>query len=103
MRLRDIAHSRAGDKGDTVQISVIARDEAQYSLLERAVTIDRVLAHLGGIRVHAARRFELPAIGALSFVLEGALNGGVTRSLVLDAHGKTLGAQLLDMEIHGDG
>jgi hypothetical protein len=44
-------------------------------------------------------RFVLPNLQAVNFVLHGVLSGGVTRSLALDAHGKTLGAQLLDMEI----
>jgi hypothetical protein len=99
MLLRSIAHVRTGDKGDISQISVIAYDEADYPVLARSVTLERILAHLGALGVRSARRFELPALGALNFVLEGALRGGVTRSLNLDAHGKTLGAQLLDIEI----
>lgn len=102
MLLGDIAHLRTGDKGDVSQISVIAYDPADYPRLARQVTVDRVLAHLATLRVRQARRFELPALGALNFVLEGALSGGVTRSLALDAHGKSLGAQLLDLALDDD-
>ena len=95
MTLGEVAHLRTGDKGDTSQISVIAYDEDDYALLVRAVTVERVLAHLSRLEVRRAHRYELPGIGrALNFVLEGALGGGVTRSLALDAHGKSLGAQL---------
>lgn len=99
MRLGDLAHMRTGDKGDISQISVIAYDPDDYPLLVAEVTAARVLAHLGDLPVRGARRYELPGLGALNFVLEGALSGGVTRSLALDAHGKSLGAQLLDLPI----
>lgn len=99
MILRDIAHLRTGDKGDISQIAVFAYDPEHYPLLERQVTPARVAGHLGALPIAAIRRYELPALGALNFVIEGALQGGVTRSLALDAHGKTLGAQLLDLAL----
>ncbi|MDE1914866.1 MAG: hypothetical protein KGJ57_00230 [Sphingomonadales bacterium] len=99
MRLREIAHARTGDKGDTSQICVFARDPAHFPLLERRLTTERVAAHLSGLRPRRIDRYVLAELGAVNFVLHGALSGGVTRSLALDAHGKTLGAQLLDMEM----
>ncbi|MXP24447.1 hypothetical protein GRI39_00080 [Altererythrobacter indicus] len=99
MLLRDIAHLRTGDKGDVSQISVIAFSTEDYALLESEVTVERLLDHLPNISVRHAHRYELPNLGALNFVLEGALTGGVTRSLALDAHGKSLGAQLLDLPV----
>lgn len=97
IRLGDVAHLRSGDKGDTAQISVIAYDTSDYPLLVRELTAERVVAHLSGLTVRRAIRYELPKLGALNFVLDGALGGGVTRSLALDTHGKTLAAQLLDL------
>ncbi|MFV0625312.1 hypothetical protein ACBY01_15050 [Sphingomonas sp. ac-8] len=99
MKLSEIAHVRTGDKGDTSQISVIAFDERDYPLLFESVTADRVRSHLG-LDHCSVRRFEVPGIGALNFVLVGALAGGVTRSLALDPHGKTLGSQLLSLPVH---
>jgi hypothetical protein len=99
MKLGELAHLRAGDKGDVSQISVIAYDPGDYALLCREVTIERVCNHLAQLVPSKAERYELPGLSALNFVLHGALNGGVTRSLSLDAHGKTLSAQLLDLEI----
>jgi hypothetical protein len=101
MRLGELAHVRTGDKGDISQISVIAFDTADYPLLAREVTEERLRQHLCGLPIRTIRRYELVQLGALNFVLEGALKGGVTRSLSLDAHGKTLGAQLLDLELGG--
>ena len=97
--LRAIAHSRTGDKGDTSNISVIAYEASDYPLLARWITAERVKAHFAGIVHGTVTRYELPRLGALNFVLEGALGGGVTRSLALDAHGKSLGAALLAMRI----
>ena len=98
-KLRDIAHSRTGDKGNTSVVSLIAFDEADYSLLRDKVTADRVKNHFAGIVHGEVVRYEIPSLGALNFVLQNALGGGVTRSLALDAHGKSLGSRLLDMEI----
>ena len=97
--LRDIAHVRTGDKGDISQIAVFALRAQDYPCLLASVTPERVAQHLSGLPIRAIRRYELPALGAVNLVLEGALQGGVTRSLALDAHGKTLGAQLLDLPL----
>jgi hypothetical protein len=97
--LREIAHTRSGDKGDTSNISVIAFDPANYELLRREVTSDRVKLVLRSIVQGDVERYELPHLGALNFVLHRALAGGVTRSLALDKHGKCLGSLLLSMEI----
>lgn len=100
--LRELAHSRTGDKGDTSNIALIAYDATDYPLLARYVTAERVRAHFAGIVRGEVTRYELPRLGALNFVLEGALGGGVTRSLALDAHGKALSSALLAMEIPGE-
>lgn len=102
MRLRAIAHSRTGDKGDTSNIAVFAYDAKDYPLLERHVTAERVEEHFAEIVRGEVVRYALPGLGALNFVLRGALGGGVTRSLALDAHGKCLGSALLDLEIPVD-
>ncbi len=99
MKLRAIAHSRTGDKGDTSNVSLIAFDPADYPRLARHVTADRVRAHFAGIVEGEVTRYELPNIAALNFVMGAALGGGVTRSLALDAHGKGLSSALLDLDI----
>lgn len=99
MILRDIAHSRTGDKGDTCNISVIVYDRADFARVREQVTVERVRALFGEQVRGEIVRFELPQLGALNFVLRGALAGGVTRSLALDAHGKSLGSALLTLPI----
>lgn len=99
MKLRELAHSRTGDKGNIVNLSVIAYREADFPLLREKVTAAAVKAHFSGIVKGEVVRFELPLVGALNFVLYDALGGGVTRSLALDKHGKSLSSALLDMEI----
>jgi len=99
MTLRELAHTRAGDKGDTSNISVIAYREADYPLLEQHVTAERVKAFLADIVKGDVVRYELPGIGALNFVMYRALGGGVTRTLALDIHGKCLASALLDLEL----
>jgi hypothetical protein len=99
MKLREIAHARTGDKGDTSNVSLIAYRPEDYPRLLRHVTPARVAAHFAGIVHGDVVRHELPRLGALNFVLGRALGGGVTRSLALDAHGKSLGSALLDLEL----
>ena len=99
MLLRTIAHGRAGDKGRRVNVSVIAFDAADYPRIAAAVTADRVAAHFGELIAGPVFRYELPHLGALNFVLERPPGGGVTETLALDPHGKSLSAALLELEI----
>ncbi|MFM2361289.1 MAG: hypothetical protein RLZZ316_191 [Bacteroidota bacterium] len=99
MKLYDIAHSRAGDKGDTLTLSLIPYNEADYEILCTQVTAEKVAQHLSGIVKGTVTRYELPHIASLLFVCQQALAGGVTTSLALDAHGKTMSYALLQMEI----
>ena len=97
--LSALAHTRSGDKGDTVNIGVIAWREEDYPLLVRELTADRVKAFFGEMVEGPVERFELPNLGALNFLLHGSLGGGGTVTLRLDAQGKTFGAALLGMTI----
>ena len=99
MKLRELAHARAGDKGNVSNISVIAHEPGDYAFLAQHVTAASVQAHLADVVRGRVERYELPGIGALNFVLHEALGGGVTRSLSLDPHGKSLSSSLLEMEI----
>ncbi len=99
MKLREIAHSRTGDKGNTSNISLICYDEKNYHLIEKYVTADKVRDFFKDIVKGEVIRYELPTIGALNFVMLQALGGGVTRTLALDIHGKGLGSALMNMEI----
>ena len=98
-KLYELAHCRAGDKGNTSILSLIAYRADDFPLLARHVTVAAVAQHLRGIVHGEIRRYELPQLGALQFVCEDSLNGGVTTSLALDAHGKSLSSALLEMEI----
>ncbi len=97
--LYKLAHGRAGDKGDISMISVVAYRLADFPLLRELLTTDLVAQHFAPLAVSNVERYELPALGALNFVLEGALAGGVTRSLARDAHGKTLSSCMLAIEL----
>jgi hypothetical protein len=99
VKLREIAHSRTGDKGNISNISVIVYDAKDYDLLREQVTAERVKTHFAGVVEGSVVRYELPNLGALNFVMDQALGGGVTRSLALDAHGKSLSSALLDLDI----
>jgi ribosomal protein S28E/S33 len=99
MTLRQIAHARTGDKGDICNISLVVFDPRDYARIVERVTVQRVRAHFAGIVQGDITRFELPHLGAVNFVMTRALRGGVTRSLALDAHGKSLSSLLLSLEI----
>jgi hypothetical protein len=95
VRLLDIAHARSGDKGDTANVGVIARRTEWYALLDKHLTAAAVAAHVAPLISGKVERFELPNLGALNFLLHGALDGGGTRSLRLDAQGKVLSSAVL--------
>ncbi|PJK27646.1 hypothetical protein CVT23_21700 [Minwuia thermotolerans] len=102
MELREIAHARAGDKGDTSNISLWVFDPADWGLVRGQVTAEAVKAHFGAQVKGRVTRYELPHLHGLNFVLEGALDGGVNGSLNLDGHGKSWSAILLALEIEVD-
>jgi hypothetical protein len=97
--LSRIAHGRSGDKGDASNIGVIVYDEKHYTVLLREVTVDRVRQWFGDYVEGDIVRYELENLGAVNFLMQGALDGGGTLSLRTDAQGKTLSLALLRMEI----
>lgn len=99
MKLWEIAHSRTGDKGNISNVSLIVYDIKNYELIKEKVTPEVVKEWFKDIVKGEVKRYELPQLGALNFVMYDALGGGVTRSLALDKHGKSLSSYLLDIEI----
>jgi hypothetical protein len=99
IKLKEIAHTRSGDKGDTVNVGVIAYREEDYPLLVEQLTPERVKAHFGDLVRGDVERFELPNLGALNFLLHNALGGGGTVSLMTDAQGKTFSTAMLRLEL----
>ena len=99
MKLRELAHSRTGDKGNTLNISVICYNPDHFEHLKNELTPARVKAFLADVVLGDVVRYELPCLAAFNFVLQNALGGGVTRSLALDAHGKSLSSALMDLEL----
>ena len=97
--LQQIAIARSGDKGNRATLTVIARDPQHYPLMAQLLTVERVQAHYAGTVRGAVQRYTLPHLGAVHFVMHDALGGGVTRSLALDAHGKTLSSAILDLPL----
>jgi hypothetical protein len=97
--LRELAHARSGDKGATSDITVVAFDDAAYDRLRDQLSNDRVREYFHDLPISAVDRYELPQLHALKFVLHGALGGGVTQTLNLDAHGKSLSSCLLAIHI----
>lgn len=99
MKLHELAHARAGDKGDTATLSLIPFCDLHYAHLREVVTAEAVAAHFDGLITGAVTRHELPGLPALCFTLEGALLGGVTISPAVDPHGKSLSFALLAMDV----
>lgn len=94
-----LAHGRTGDKGDRSNISLIAWHADLYPILVAEVTEDAVACQFAHRRPQQVSRYLLPNLGAMNFVLDGVLDGGVNDALNLDTHGKTLSFHLLDMAV----
>ncbi len=99
VRLGDLAHARSGDKGNTANIGVVAKDDASFAWLRTHLTEAVVAAYLGPLGVGRVQRYELPLLRAFNFVIKNALAGGASRSLRLDTQGKALGMALLEMRL----
>ena len=103
VRVYDLAHCRAGDKGNTSNVSVTAYAETDWAFLRDNLTAERVMAAYAHIAQGPVRRYELPNLKALNFVIENALGGGVTISLAQDIHGKSLSNVMLAIELPAAG
>ena len=102
LTVRDLAHARAGDKGHGVNVSVIAWDEAGYERLLRELTEGRVAAAYAALADGPVRRYALPRLLALNFVIERVQGGGVTTTGALDIHGKSLSSLMLTIPLPGN-
>jgi hypothetical protein len=97
--LREIAHSRAGDKSNISNISVICYESRHYELVKSQVTVQKVKEYFAGLCFGNVSRYEVDTMCALNFVLEETLDGGNTRSLRVDGYGKSLSGYMLSFPI----
>ncbi|MFN4310953.1 MAG: hypothetical protein ACK4FK_10220 [Ferrovibrio sp.] len=97
--LHRLAHARAGDKGNRLNIALICYRPESYALLAEQVSETRVAGLFADRGVTEVRRYDLPNLHAFNFVLDHALDGGVNASLGLDGHGKTLSFLLLTLPV----
>jgi hypothetical protein len=103
VKVHELGHARAGDKGNTSNVSVVAYDDRAWAVLREQLTVERVMAAYEHVAKGPVTRYELPKLKALNFVIENALGGGVTISLAQDAHGKSLSYLMLGIELPGGG
>lgn len=100
--LFEIAHARAGDKGDRSNVSLFAYDAADYPAIKAQMTPERLTSAFPALLKGPVRRFELDHLFGLNFVMDQALEGGVNGSLNLDAHGKSWSFLILGLTIDVD-
>ena len=100
--LREVAHARAGDKGDRSNISLFVYEPRHFEAVKAQVTAERLKAAFPNLLRGAVRRYELPQLHGLNFVMDRALEGGVNESLNLDSHGKSFSFLLLGLEVDVD-
>lgn len=98
--LKDIAHARSGDKGDTSNICVYARDPKDYPLLKSLLTTERVAEYFGDMVKGSITRYEVDTLCGLNFVMQHALGGGATLSMRMDTLGKSMGSALMRMKLY---
>ncbi len=101
IKVHELAHARAGDKGNTSNVSVVAYSDEAWTILREQLTVERVMDAYAHVAQGPVTRYELPKLKALNFVIENALGGGVTISLAQDAHGKSLSFLMLDIGLPG--
>lgn len=97
--LNQIAHGRSGDKGDTSNVCVFAREPQYYEIIKREVTVEAVHKYFGDMVQGEIARYELPSLNGFNFVMRHALGGGATHSLRLDSLGKSMGSAFMRMRI----
>ena len=99
MLVYDLAHTRAGDKGSSVNTSVVAFDHKRYDHLVCYFISETVMEQFKHITDGPTTRYDLPKIKAFNFVILDALGGGVLTNMSMDLHGKSLSSLMLAIEI----
>lgn len=99
IKLHEIAHARAGDKGNTSNVSVWVYDPGDYPLVKEQLTADRIKAAYPALMRGPIMRYTLDQLHGLNFVMQDALEGGVNTSLGLDSHGKSWSFLILDLDV----
>jgi hypothetical protein len=99
VKLFELAHARAGDKGTITNICLFPYDEKNYPLLEQQVTAEKVKEFFDDLVAGEVIRYDIPSLKGFNFVLQGTRSGGVSSALNLDVHGKALSFGLLELEI----
>ena len=99
IKLRQLAHARAGDKGESNNICLFPYDEKDFGLIQTTVTAAVVKKHFEGLVTGDVIRYDIPSLHGFNFVLEGVRKGGVSAALDSDIHGKSLSFGLLELDI----
>lgn len=99
VELREVAHARTGDKGDTSNLCVFVYDARHYAAVAAQLTPERLKRELGALLAGDIVRYELPHLHGLNFVMGNALEGGVNESLNLDGHGKSWSSLVLGLRV----
>jgi hypothetical protein len=102
IKLRHLAHARAGDKGESNNISLFPYDEKDYELIRTKVTAEVVKKHFHGLVKGEVIRYDIPSLHGFNFVLNGVRQGGVSAALDSDIHGKSLSFGLLELDLDID-
>jgi hypothetical protein len=97
--LNEIAHGRSGDKGDTINICVFAREPRYYDVIRNEVTVEKVHEFFGEMVKGEITRYEVPSLNGFNFVMKHALGGGATHSLRLDTLGKSMGSAIMRIKV----
>ncbi|MEA4993648.1 MAG: hypothetical protein VB060_07425 [Oscillibacter sp.] len=100
--LNTLAHGRSGDKGDTSNVCIFARDPKDYEYLKRVLTVGRVRDYFGGMVKGEITRYDVDTLHGMNFVMKHALGGGATHSLRLDSLGKSMGSAFMRMKVNTD-
>jgi len=98
--LKEIAHGRSGDKGDTINICIFAREPKYYDVIKQQVTVEQVRDFFGDMVRGEIIRYDVPSLNGFNFVMKQALGGGATHSLRLDTLGKSFGSAIMRMKIN---
>ncbi len=101
--VRDIAHARAGDKGNTSNVNVWAYDAADFELLKLTLTPERIKREFPDLVRGKVDRYVIEHLHGLNLVMHDALEGGVNRSLNLDSHGKSWSYLILGLALEEGG
>lgn len=97
--LEKLAFARSGEKGEMINIAIIARKPEYLASLRASLTEAALTKWFTDLGEFTITTYDVPGIDAFNITLDGALPGGINQSQRLDPAAKSIAQRLMNFPV----